>query len=161
MTLILLPGETSSIALETSKGKPVENVQHATILPQDRHWDDVFAKKHLSAKPRAQMTGRYNCHGLTFGSRRTRIYSHLEVIKIIHDDGYKMIDMQNVIEGDFILYCEEGEYIHSGIVITRPSQEDMWNPLVLSKWGSGREYIHRANDCPYKYDVKYIRIDNQ
>ncbi|MES2182652.1 MAG: hypothetical protein V4493_11200 [Pseudomonadota bacterium] len=157
--MILQIGQGTTIPLATSQGNSIDNVQHpCTPDLADQHWDSVFAKRHLSAKPRAKMSGRYNCHGMVFASRRTRIFSANEVQKIITEDSYIDVTLENVLEGDFILYQEEGDIIHSGIVIEPPSATNMYNPLVISKWGSGREYIHRGNDCPYPFMVRYIRI---
>ncbi|MCG2577631.1 hypothetical protein LZ012_11570 [Dechloromonas sp. XY25] len=156
--MIILPGQGKSIPLATSKGNPIENEQNDAVTAEDEHWDGKFAARHLSAKPRGSMSGRYNCHGLVFASRRTRIFSYTELTKILSDDNYIEIAMSQVLEGDIILYYENNEVVHSGIVVNPPCAANLWNPMVFSKWGSGREFVHRGNDCPYTFNVKYIRL---
>lgn len=46
----------------------------------------------------------YNCHGLTFASRRTQISQPSEVAKILADDDYTEISLKNVMVGDIAIY---------------------------------------------------------
>jgi hypothetical protein len=43
----------------------------------------------------------YNCHGLTFASRRTRIY---DVQQVLAEDAYEHIPLNEVEPGDVIVY---------------------------------------------------------
>lgn len=62
--------------------------------------------------------------------------------------------------GDVIVYYgPEGDFEHSGLVVDPPMQENLWIPMVRSKWGKYRELIHPGNRCPYDFsNVKYFRV---
>jgi hypothetical protein len=64
--------------------------------------------------------------------------------------------------GDIIIYLNpenDGDIEHSGIVIEKGSERTLGVPIVCSKWGSGREYVHLASHCPYTFaKPKYYRI---
>jgi len=64
----------------------------------------------------------YNCHGLTFGSRRTQV-TH-SVLPILDDDGFDLIPEKEARAGDIVIYSNvRGEVIHSGFVVARQSVE--------------------------------------
>ena len=108
--------------------------------------------------PRTNPNPIYNCHGLTFASRRTWITDNESLHHIINDDGYKKIDLEQVLPGDIILYfSEDGDIMHSAIVISKPDNH-LKIPQVLSKWGKYKEIIHVANNCPYDFNVEYYRV---
>ena len=101
----------------------------------------------------------YNCHGLTFASRRTGITDNDALQTILNDDGYHKVALADVLPGDIILYYhEDGDVEHSGVVISKP-EGPLKIPLVLSKWGRFKEVVHYANNCPYDFrNVKYYRV---
>jgi hypothetical protein len=73
---------------------------------------------------------------------------------VLADDEYKLIDVADVLPGDVVVYKQNGDAEHSGIVI-KPG----FPPIVVSKWGSAHEVIHLANDCPYdSMQILYYRI---
>lgn len=162
-------------------GKP--NIKKITVhtrlgnrLKNEQVWDDLsqsyksfalkmFAKylKDVYTKPINTESQIYNCHGLTFGSRRTRLF---EVDKILKEDSYKRIDKDEVHEGDVAIYIREEGVVHSGIVIGVIHGNKLLSqmPLILSKWGVYGEYVHRYNCCPYietSQDVIFYRIQNE
>jgi hypothetical protein len=99
-------------------------------------------------------TAKYNCHGLTFASRRTGIEGK-NVDKILKQDEYEEVQIGAVMAGDIVVYrnFDTGDAEHSGIVIqTHP------NLLVLSKWGDAHEAIHRIDDGPYVGRKTFHRI---
>jgi hypothetical protein len=98
----------------------------------------------------------YNCHGLTFGSRRTVIWHATEVAKILKDDGYDVVPIGQVLSGDVaVYYSQEGDIEHSGIVVN-PGE---LSPFILSKWGKAHEVVHLVSFCPYDASrVRYYRI---
>ena len=99
---------------------------------------------------------KYNCHGLSFASRRTEIWESSEVRKIIQDDEYVEVPPDHVLAGDLVVYYEGGDAAHSGIVL-RVNQLRV--PIILSKWGKCQEVIHQLGRCPYKTeDVHYYRM---
>ena len=98
-------------------------------------------------------TRKYNCHGLTFASRRTWIQP-TEIAKILKDDEYEQVSLEEVLPGDIVLYVQNGDVEHSGVVMSRGPI-----PMVLSKWGPSHEVIHRVNDCEYNSaQFLYYRI---
>jgi len=106
---------------------------------------------------RGEVLPAYNCHGLTFASRRTCIHEPSDVREILKQDGYKRVtDEKSVMAGDVIIYLSNGDIEHSGVVLML----DGFVPLILSKWGqTGPEVVHRANDCPYDYSVhEFYRV---
>lgn len=162
MTQILTPGQfkRSKIVTETRKGQAILNEQSF----DSTHWSELDLKDHILRHPRAHFrTGVipvYNCHGLTFASRRTSISESTEIKKILSDDHYEEVFPNEVQPGDIILYVssEDGDVEHSGIVVESPDPP-LFVPKVLSKWGFGAEVIHWANNSPYDFSqAKYYRI---
>ena len=150
MTIISATGgnEVRSIALETRRGREVANEQGPTLHWGARKQAGDLAKDYPFARCRSGPSGFYNCHGLTFASRRTRIEKPSELAKILHDDEYERIERQDVLPGDVVLYIdsETGDIEHSGVVI----EVDPLAFKILSKWGSASEFIHTELDCPYR-----------
>jgi hypothetical protein len=60
----------------------------------------------------------YNCHGLTFASRRTGIDPTM-VRKILTEDGYEQVTRTTLVAGDIAVYVHPltNDFEHSGIVI--------------------------------------------
>lgn len=97
---------------------------------------------------------KYNCHGLTFASRRTWIWKPGEIEKILKDDEYIPVEPADVLAGDIVVYIQNGEVEHSGIVMSKGPV-----PKILSKWGPAHEVIHLVNDCEYNSaQITYYRI---
>lgn len=98
----------------------------------------------------------FNCHGLTFASRRTWIDKPTEVQKILDDDDYELVPKTGVKPGDIAIYTLNGEICHSGIVV---EVVPMKGPRVLSKWALLHEVIHFQWECPYnEAAITYRRI---
>ncbi|RLB99584.1 MAG: hypothetical protein DRI57_33400 [Deltaproteobacteria bacterium] len=153
--------DTSSIHFETRKGTPIRNAQSLKISRFQQSQFSEYSRYDVLAV-RTQPTGYYNCHGMTFGSRRVEIISSKEIDKILTEDDYEEIDpkKENILPGDVIMYFSEGDFEHSGIVLNVPSKNDYIKiPVVCSKWGCWSEVIHYANNCPYDFSqTKYYRI---
>ena len=153
--------KASSLALETRQASQILNdfeegpityglsqqaLAYQTDFPKCIHRMDTI-------------TITFNCHGLTFGSRRTQIRFTSEVSKIIAEDGYSKIErLSEVAPGDVVLWVSEfGDYEHSGIVInimdTQPPV-----PIAISKWGRCQEVIHPVNSSPYGGRTEFYRI---
>lgn len=102
-------------------------------------------------------TGRYNCHGLVFGSRRTNIDSPnlpVDIDSILRSDQYRPVQPPPQI-GDVVVYRDESRRIHhTGIVscVDRiGTQLVVW---VWSMWGSIGEFLHRETSLPFDYELK-------
>ena len=151
----------SSINLDTALGHHIDNAQLFEISSFEKSQFENLIKQYGAwVKFRSNPTPQYNCHGLTFASRRTGIYDADELGKILKEDGYIELKTDKVLPGDIIIYfSEDGDYEHSGIVITSPDENSLNVPMVVSKWGKFAEVIHPANNCPYSFfNVKYYRI---
>ncbi|QCB54275.1 hypothetical protein E5675_07395 [Sphingopyxis sp. PAMC25046] len=157
----------TELALHTRQSNQVGNIcdpnarTHGITAVSDDYKRRYPTAFHRSTEP----TDTYNCHGLTFGARRTRIYRPAEVRKILADDGYHEVFPPHVEPGDIIVYFDEqGDADHSGIVVEIAKRADdsallVPTPKVLSKWGSCHEVVHFFNDCPYSLrTIRYFRM---
>lgn len=159
---IIIPGERyqTNIIIHTRKRTEIDNVQEYELTPfylqQVKEFNKRYAGRAIFVNDASPI---YNCHGFTFGSRRSAICNSEDVRKILNEDDYKKIDDMNDIRvGDIITYSgHKGNIEHSGLVIG--NKEGL--PLILSKWGYGREVVHLFNQCPYFPEcpvVEYFRI---
>ena len=157
---IIIHGERhqTKITIQTRKCTDIDNVQEHDLTPFYLHQVEELNKEYEGTPVTFVNNASpiYNCHGLTFGSRRSMIWEPQEIMKIIEEDDYVMVDMKDVREGDIIIYfADNGDAEHSGLVIG----EELGLPLILSKWGPGREAVHIYVQCPYKSDnVRFYRI---
>ena len=163
MTIVVPSGPqytSRSIRLDTAQGTAIENYQISEISNFEQSQFAVYDKWQEGRVLRAGPTGQYNCHGLSFATRRTGIYDRTEVEKILHEDGYREIHPSKALPGDVILYlAEDGDAEHSGLVVSAPDKLMLGVPQVISKWGKYSEFIHWANQCPYSFaNSKYYRI---
>lgn len=158
----LVPGvnDPDEIQLDSRARRQINNAQCRDKLPPGDEFDNLKleAKYRGSVQKRGPATLLYNCHGLTFASRRTRIYTDEALAQILAEDEYEVVEKPDVLPGDIILYfSEKGAIDHSGIVVCsgKPPLEE---PTIVSKWGSGPEVIHKANLCDYSViGAKYYR----
>lgn len=158
MTVINPDPNQANIILQTKNGRNIPNVQSHETSPFERNQYSRFERNFTSVKFRSNPNPAYNCHGLTFASRRTAITDNPSLYHILEDDRYEEIQKDNVLPGDVILYfSDNGDIEHSGIVVSEPDRY-LKIPDVVSKWGRYKEVIHPANNCPYTYNVKYYRV---
>lgn len=104
---------------------------------------------------RVPPTGQYNCHGLTFANRRARITEDEDLESIRHDDGYRPVPPEEVVQGDIAVYYEDSMISHTAIVLELDWVGQTFVPLVISKWGDASEYIHKVNQSPYGSNIEY------
>jgi len=137
------------IRLETSKRTGIENFQLGDVSDFERNWAADIPRQYPRIVPRTDLSPLYNCHGLTFASRRTRIVEPQSIQRILTDDNWVELKLEDVLPGDIVVYySEEGEPNHSGIVVEVGA---LSVPKVCSKWGSAGEYLHILTDCPLFY----------
>jgi hypothetical protein len=142
------------LALQTRLGADIENYFDTRPLDPGRTIaSDALKQQFRSAIHITRPSARYNCHGLTFASRRTSIEDPKEVEKILAHDGYAEIERTNVKPGDIAVYYRSSQIDHSGLVVTT---NDFGRISILSKWGELHEAIHQPHDCPY--DASNIRF---
>jgi hypothetical protein len=156
----------AKIALDSAMGNPISNEQTipSGVRPEDinyKNWLADFEKKWKGVQCvlRPGKILRYNCHGLTFASRRSWIDDKEAVSRILSEDGYDEVKLvAEVMPGDVVVYFDKyGRADHSGVVVEAPGLLPI--PKVVSKWAWAYEVIHWANQCPYEMqDVRYFRI---
>lgn len=155
---------TRSLALDSAMGNPIDNGQLFEISNFESNQFSGLEKRYeIASGKRCEPTPRYNCHGLTFGSRRTCIFDAQTVRQVLKEDGYEEIPSNQVMLGDVIIYFSSdfGDIEHSGMVVDVPKNSTLRVPLICSKWGKYAELIHWANQCPYDFSrVRYYRIRN-
>ena len=145
--------------LETSQGRGIKHIQESEITVYEINWDRRFEKTYDKAQRRTAPSALFNCHGLTFASRRTKIDLPSQIQLILIDDKYEIVPSANVKPGDIVVYVSDttGDANHSGIVVAYDA--NLASPIVCSKWGKGGEYVHPVHHCPRAYgpSVKYYR----
>jgi hypothetical protein len=147
-------GTKMAIRLETSKRTGINNYQGTDISSIHLNWAKDLRKTFPQAIPRTSPSPLYNCHGLTFASRRTRIEKSIDVQTILSDDNYKEMEMKDVLPGDIVLYySDNGDPSHSGVVVEYKTP--LLVPIIYSKWGNAGEFIHPLRHCPDLYGVNY------
>jgi hypothetical protein len=129
------------------------------------------ASEKLNRFTRAERLGEacpvYNCHGLTFASRRTSV--NPAVMPILQDDGFEQVEEKDAQVGDIVVYSNvRGEVVHSGFVVgvdrveIVPGTKPTMIPRIWSKWGKGHEWVHPVGECPYLQDegnfASYYRL---
>jgi hypothetical protein len=152
----------SKIALRTRKDNDIDNFQPWTLSRFE--WSmlgdqcDRFEK--IGAAKVAPECPVYNCHGLTFGNRRTSVGDSPELFSLIlEDDGFRQIYETEANTGDVVLYYDaDGKVTHSGLVLKR-GDPPFHLPLIWSKWGKAYEMTHLVTQCPYDVsNRKYYRL---
>lgn len=143
-----------AIRLETSKKRGIENEQDAGFEWFHLNWARRIVDRYPHACSRTGPSTAYNCHGMSFASRRTSVTKSNAVQMILEDDDYREVNLEDVLPGDFVLYYSEaGEPNHSGVVVEVGG--NILVPIVCSKWGKAGEFIHGLRDCPPLYGPEY------
>lgn len=163
MGRILLPGrsEETSIRVQTRQGTDVPNyrVHEYTAFEQNTFQD--YERGFQTVIWRTEAIPSYNCHGLTFASRRTSIQETASILLILREDGYSEVGRNEVLPGDIVLYYATGGDIeHSGIVVEVAETPRMFR--VVSKWGKYKEALHWESECPYSAtNMRYFRVKHE
>lgn len=162
--VIHVPGKPDykSIKIQTRCGNDIENRQVHDFSPSELNSIPDYSKDYRGARPRNKPNPIYNCHGMTFACARTTVGPE-SVQMVLDDDGYTEIQADDILPGDVIIYYNDnGEISHSGIIVSKPSDDRTMIPWVVSKWGKYSEVYHHAYDVPSVYRpierVRYWRI---
>jgi hypothetical protein len=136
------------VLLDTTAGNPVPNEQ-AQQIQHPRASLALEAQVKAPSALRLRSHPQYNCHGLTFASRRTAVIDDADVIQILREDGYDQVDKRDVLPGDIaIYYSSTGSIEHSAVVVSS-AEAPSYIPFVVSKWGViGPEVYHHATTGP-------------
>ena len=140
-----------TIRLQTAKGREIPNIQESEVSIFERNYAETLRRP--DRELRTDVSPAYNCHGLTFASRRTSLQPDV-LQTILDDDRYGAIDIRDARAGDIIVYySDDGDATHSGIVIESGGTPPV--PKIVSKWGKGPEFIHRYSDVPPIYGTNH------
>lgn len=106
-------------------------------------------------------TGRYNCHGLVFASRRANIPAagdDVDIVELLRADGYeRVVGLPR--PGDVAAYVDSrGDIEHTGFVSTVEALGSTPVVHVWSAWGGLGEFRHRVDQTPYSRTVQYWRV---
>lgn len=151
------------LALETRRNTSIRNDYNEDApLAGELIAANDLKNNYIRAQHRpTQVCYTYNCHGLTFASRRTQVYRTQCVAAILEDDGYILIQRADALPGDICIYRDDlGEISHSGMVVAVEKDFLIPRVKVLSKWGSAHEVVHYEEDCPYTpATISFHRIE--
>lgn len=147
------PSPARRIELQAYDGTPIPNLigldPSEWLLTQQRAFLQGVNMLGFREVRRAP-TGRYNCHGLTFASRRTRVDNSdlpVDIGSLLLKDRYRQTP--DPAPGDVVVYrspTDDGSIEHSGVVL----RIELGAVFVLSKWGDLEEYEHLVTACPYR-----------
>jgi len=153
----------TELDLRTRANKGIANTQAWQLSTWDWKAFAEIIKKFGNAKKVADACPVYNCHGLTFASRRTAVDA--QVFPILADDGFEEVPAKDAQEGDVIVYFDErGEVSHTGFVIGHKEVilgNGLTIPKIWSKWGKGPEMVHLVPECDFYIgddSIKFYRL---
>jgi hypothetical protein len=156
----------ADLMLETRRKTSISHRMNRRAPPAGSYEEDAAYDKRYPAAHRRNVgpCNTYNCHGLTFGTRRAGI-EFADVPLILEQDDYTEIDRAEVMPGDVAVYFSTGkggtivgDIEHSGLVVERTQ---LGNVKLVSKWGYGDERVHFLTDCPYDAgNVRFFRIND-
>lgn len=142
-----------SIALATRIGREIPNEQIPEMAPVVvARLQKIFRSRYPALRERRPPSGLYNCHGLTFANRRTGIYDPQLIELLLQDDGFRKIGLRQVEPVDLVVYYDEGEVSHTGIVLEVIEGEppSLRVARLVSKWGQAGEFIHTVTEGEYR-----------
>lgn len=159
--------EGKRIVIQTREGNPINcepapRPMSSQELARCQREFDAVIKPMLQFASQVQErrgpTNSYNCHGLAFLMRRARLIDQGSIEMVLADDGYDEVRLDEVQPGDIAVYRDEnGEVEHTGVVVAVDPVAGLRVPILISKWGSWGEYVHRCNNSPYRGHVLFMR----
>jgi hypothetical protein len=84
---------------------------------------------------------------MIFAARRAWIEID-HIYDILKEDGYRQIQLVDVVAGDVVLYKDENEPSHVGLIVEVSRIGTIPNIKVISKWGFDPEFEHFIDDVP-------------
>ena len=156
---MLNPGPNRSLALQAYDGWDIPNEicldQSAGLVRLNR---DALGLMLPAARHLGPPTGRYNCHGLVFASRRTAIPPvelSVDIDEVLIRDCYEPVAEPQV--GDVVIYRKpDNEITHSGQVCRIDHLGERRAVCVRSAWGYVGEFEHQERACPYTKEQEQI-----
>jgi hypothetical protein len=154
--------ELCAITTHDSENHYINNFQSKILLTSE-----INSAKRLESSFKSKFQGNldpfYNCHGLTFASKRTGIYNDEDIYQILRNEYIPIKLEKDVLIGDVVIYynAEESQIMHSGVVVLAEHGDIGINIKVYSKVLKAREIVHDRRECPYYFGViKYFRINH-
>jgi hypothetical protein len=117
----------------------------------------VFQRKFPRNILRVPTTSRYNCTGMLFALRRGFV-GDMDISRLLEDDGYRRVSRdEDPVAGDIVIWGSVADVEHVGLIVEcrEATGLDFCVPVVVSKWGSGPEYIHQLGDSPFEQEPVY------
>lgn len=145
----------------TAKGTKIPNERPLPKTPDEMAQAAKLWKRQCPDAVLRSSASTYNCVGMVLAFRRTSIVETDALPKYLSEDGYRrLVDPpEPPMRGDVVIYRDQGSITHVGIVLHVPPVDvsGRINPMILSKWGSAGEYIHKLMDVPKVYgaEVEY------
>jgi hypothetical protein len=164
-SMVMNPLPERSIQLTTYLGNDIPNsidldpTAGMIALARDAHAGLINT---VGVRQVGPPTGRYNCHGLVFASRRTGIPAPGVdttglIDRVPQDDQFARVLESEVREGDVALWRQEREVAHTGIVCYT-ERVPIRLIFVWSMWGGLGEFVHRIPLSPYDGTIEYWRL---
>lgn len=153
----------TTISLETSKRTTIKNYQYGLLVSFEIA-DAERLENQFASKFQGDPNPLYNCHGLTFASKRTGVYEDTEVWKIIKDEYFEIKSDKEVLIGDILIYYDnDNGILHSAIVVKAENSNpaDLADIWVLSKIRKHKEIVHNYNFSPYGGEKRFYRIRHE
>lgn len=130
-----------------------EYLRDNTVATETENALQLLGSRKYNVQVRSISEYPYNCVGMVLGSRRAWIdLDSDEIEDILTKDGLKKVSPKELSVGDIVLYEQDDEYTHIGVVICVDNQ-NVNNVWILSKWGFAGEMIHHVLDVPSGYGL--------
>jgi hypothetical protein len=175
--------DVEPITIQTSKGRRIPCKSRGWVMTQEelersRREFERYHKPYLVPLEYTERRGPtydYNCHGLTFLSRRAWMDESTPVDPfrlLFADDDYEGIPVERILPGDIAVYYKRekgsllvggrreevrGSIQHTGIVVQIDRGTNPPRIWILSKWSDLGEYLHTLDNCPYAGSVVFMR----
>lgn len=135
-------------SVQTWKGNTVETKMYTSELPDAvKNYLRNTSPSNVTIVREASL--KYNCHSYAWYSTASNNSHWIDHPGAFLNDGAYIQSNWKV--GDIIVYYQNGDLAHSGI-ITQKSSNTLSGITVLSKWGMRPLYSHRGDHCPYYND---------
>lgn len=162
------PQPSREIRVETYLGTPIRNFIEPDPTPRyvafnEQHHRILLASVNRVGPP----SGRYNCHGLVFASRRTNIPPPGEesrglIDAILREEQFGPVTEDDAREGDIAVWRRGDDIDHAGIVVYVQRDVPPRVIFVWSKWGTLGEFVHSVHLAPYNdCTIEYWRLGRQ
>jgi len=146
-----VPTPISGCQICTRSGWPIPELpDHPTegIWGDREQWTNKWLRELVGVSVRSWSTYPYNCMGMVFAARRSAI-DPKHVYRILRDDEYRRIGVDELSIGDVVVYELLGTPSHVGIIAEIRRSGPLSTPFVISKWGDILpEFIHPVDQVP-------------